>query len=239
MKKEIHLKGRWDRLKYSLQIGITLVIGTTLVVFSRLNITTAFTLENLEYFPIAQLPTFLLFETIFVISFWIQAALGDFQIFRDYFEEYAPPLPRSSLKITVSIAILLGLLGYFSYKIIIYSSIFVCLTLFEIWGLWLRNSKLRAVLKRARDNAPAEDQRRHGWGVIESYYLQRPQVPLAVTVLFFSFISLIISLLGELLSNSEYLLTIAYVIMLLTIAIAEGVYRHWRHKRDDALGEDF
>ena len=76
------------------------------------------------------------------------------------------------------------------------------------YGTASRDSKLRAVLKRARDNAPAEDQRRHGRDLIESYYLQRPQVPLAVTVLFFSFISLIMGLLGELLSNLEYLLTI-------------------------------
>ena len=237
MERKNHVKGhRWNRLKEWLHLDIWLLALVIASAFSKDRIINALTMEH---FPVAQLSILLFFETLVLILFWMKAAFDELQTLQDYFAEFVPPIPKPTFTISVSIATLLGVLSYFSYNIIIYSSIFVCIKLFEIWGIWIRDSKLRNGLKRARDETPPDDRRRNEWIIIEKYYLQRPQVPLAVTVLFFSFISVILGLLGELLSQplTIWLLLSAYGIMLLNIAFAEVVYRNWRGKRDDALDE--
>jgi predicted outer membrane lipoprotein len=236
MERKNHVKGRWNRLKEYLYIDIWLLAIVIALAFSKDRIINALTVEH---FPIAQLSILLLFETLLLILIWIKAAFEELQMFQDYFVEFVPPFPKFTFRISSSIAFLLGVLCYFSYNIIIYSSIFVSLKLFEVWGLWIRDSKIRNVLKQARDETPPDDCRRNEWNIIEKYYLQRPQVPLVVTVSFFSFISVILGLLGELLSQSLtiWLLSSAYGIMLLNIIFAEVVYKNWRGKRDEALGE--
>lgn len=232
------MKGRWTRLTEFRNVGIATVIAWIALSFSKDRIAGAF---RMEYFPVAQLSILLLFVTLVLIYLWIKAAINELQMLQDFFPEFVPAIPKPTFTITVSIATLLGVLSYFSYRIIIYSSIFVCIKLFEFWGIWIRDFEIRDGLKRARDETSVKkDELQNGWDILEEYYFQRQQVPLAVTILSFSFISVILGLLGELLPQSAtWLLSFAYGIMLLSIAFNEAVYAKWRQKRDDALGESY
>ncbi len=110
-----------------------------------------------------------------------------------------------------------------------------------MWGGWIRASEFRAVLMRARTEASKEDIRRTRWDIIEIYELERPHALRTVISLFFSFVSLILGLLGELLSQPStiWLISTAYIIMVLNIAFAEVTIMRWRRKRDDALNESY
>lgn len=236
MKRKNQLMGRWNRMEKLINLGITLAAVTFVFLFSKERLTLAF---RMEHFPVAQLSVVLLFVTLLLIGLWTRSILGELQMFRDYFEEFVPPIQKSSFSITVSVAILFGVLGYFSNRIMIYSSIFVCFKLVELRGIGIRDSELRVGLKRARAKTSAKNGRRKGWDVIEKYYLKRPQVQLGTTVLFFSFVAAILGLSGELLSqpSATWLLSSAYAVMLINIVFAEIVYINWRRKRDVALGD--
>ncbi len=225
-------------MKEYLNVGITLVISTVLLLFSKDRLASAFSMEN---FPVTQLSILLLIETLILIVLWIQASLGELQMFQDYFEEFVPPLPKSSFSIAVGIAIFLGMLGYFSDRIVIYSSIFVVFDLLCVWGGWIRASEFRAVLKRAQNEASPEDIRRKGWDIIEIYELERPHVLRSVGFIFFSVISLILGLLGGLLyqPSTIWLISTSYIIMLLNIAFSEVIIMRWRRERDIALNEPY
>lgn len=238
MNKDNNFKGRWNRIKGYLNLGITLVTGTFLFLFSINRLTSVFSMEN---FPVNQLSILLLIETLILIFLWIHATEGELQMYKDYFEEFVPPIPGYTFAITIFFAIFLGLLGFFSYSIVFYSSIFVCFSLVGILGGRIRCSKIKEMLNRARNEASSEDIRRKKWDIIEIYEIEMPHLLRGVAVLFFSFVSLILGLLGELRSNSStiWLLSAAYSIMFLSIAFAEIGIIKWRHKRDDALGETY
>jgi hypothetical protein len=236
MNQDNYSKGRWNRMKNYVELGLTLVIATFIFLFSNKDrLTSVFTMEN---FPVTQLSILLLFGTLMLISIWLHVAEGELQMFQDNFEEFVPPISWSYFGMTVFFAIILGLLGVFSYRIVIYSSIYVCFKISEIWGGWIRGSTLKAILAHARSNAPPEDIRRKRWDIIEKFEFEKPHLMLGVIVLSFSFVSLILGLLGEWLSSTIWLSS-AYIIMLLGIIIAEWFLMRWRHKRDEALGEKY
>ncbi len=233
-----HLKKRWTRMEEYVQFGMyVLFIGSVLLIAKK-RLADAFTLEN---FPVAQLSILLLFETLVLIIYWKKASSGELEMFRDYFKEFVPPIPTSYSLIAFGISLFLVVLAYFSYDVVIYSSIFASFKLFESWGGWIRTSEIRAGLKRARNEASHTDERRKGWDIIENYEFEEPHVLRTVTVLFFSFVPLILGLLGELIFQTWkiWLLSAAYIVIILNIGIAEIVIRSWRRKRDNALGKPY
>ena len=243
MENEEYIETRWNRLKARLDDAINLVwasiIGVGLFIYYKNTLIDALLMEH---FPVAQLSMMLLSETIFLIFLWVKATRGELQMLQTYFKNFVPPLPKSSFGLSLGISILLGTLAYLSNTIIYYSLLFAVFKLVELWGLWIIDSELKIGLKRARDEAPINDWRRSKWDVIENYYLQKPQVQLAATVLFFSFISVILGLLNKLLSwhpAATWLLSFAYVILIFNIASSEYIYKKWRHKRDIDLDESY
>jgi len=159
---------------------------------------------------------------------------------KDNIFEFIPGLPASSSRIAIGLSLLLGSLAYSSNKIVIFSSIFVTFYLYGIWGGWVMGSRLKLGISKAKEEIPKENkQRLANINAIESYYLQNPQPQLASTVLFFSFVALILGLLGELstIRNSNWFTIGAYFVIILIIAINEIIYAIWRHKRDAILKE--
>lgn len=223
-------------------MGVGLVVTVAALALAKDSLIVAFTAQGLADFPLAQISVLLFAGTIVLIFLWIKATSGEYQILRDNFPKFIPPIPRSSFPIIIGLGILLGSLCYFSDRIVVYSAIFACFNLFVIWGIWVRDAKIKVALDRAREKAPAEHKRRKTWIVIEKYYLERPHVQLAVTQLFFCFVALVLGLSGELLARqpvTTQLLTAGYSVMVLNIVIPEIVYGNWRRKRDHALGEDY
>lgn len=233
-------KSRWERLKMLFNIGLTVVIASGVVAFSKDRLMLLFTAESMQYFPIPHLSAILLVVMLFLIFQWIRSASAEMQMFRDHFEEFIPSLPGTSFQLVIGIAILLGILGYFSNNIIVFSAVFVCLNLFDIWGNWILTYHLRKTISEARSKAFEENGRRKGWFAIETYYLEKPQVQRSVTIMFFSFISLIFGLSAKIFPDhylENVLISGAYCIMILNIVISEIIITIWRWKRDKAIGE--
>lgn len=242
MKANKRLPGRWERVKRLWYIGVAVVFSVAALSLGKERFISAFTDEGLADFPVPQMSVLLFAETITLIFLWVKATSGEYQMFRDHLSEFIPPIPKPSFHIVVALAILLGSLCYFSDKLVVYSSIFACYLLFLLWGIWVRDARIRVVLHDARSKTPTEDDRRKAWTIIENYYLEKPQAPLTVSMLFFSFVALIIGLSVELLPRqplTTWLLSSGYGVMVLNIAIPEIIYRAWRHKRDHALREEY
>lgn len=227
------LKGRWILLQNYLNIGIMIVVGVIILLFSKERISNAF---RLEYLPVAQLSLLLLFLTWVIISSWIKAAIDELQILQDFFPTLVPPVPRITFTLTLVVAILCGLLSYFSNIIILYVLIFIFIKLLLLFGMYIRNSKMKIILKNSQDKSGKKIKRRKGSKVIEEYYLKKPQFQVEVIVLFFSCISIILSLLGKMIIQSSTLLeSVAYVVMIIIIAFNEIIYIKWRYERDVKL----
>jgi len=195
-------------------------------------------MKALSQFPVVQLPIVLLFETIFLVLLWMKVTSSEIQMLKDYFPEYIPALPRQSFHIIIVLGFILGVLGCFYDRIAVYCSVFVTFKLFEIWGTWVRDYHFKLGFEEAKKSVTGN--RLNEVDIIEGYYLKNPQLQLAVTVLFFSFVSLILGILGKTLHEkdaSKWFTVGAYSVMIAIIAINEFVYMIWRHKRDKALGE--
>ena len=236
------LVGRWERVKTFRDMGVAVLFTIVALSLGKERLVGTFTPQGIADFPVAQMSALLFIETIVLLFLWIKATSGEYQMLRDHFSEFIPPIPKSSFPIIIGLAILGGSLCYFSDTIIVYSSIFACYTLFLIWGIWVRDSKIKEALHSARNKVPAKSKWRATWIVIEKYYLEKPQVQLAISQLFFSFVALILGLSGELLERqplTSWLLSIGYGVMLLNIAITEMIYATWRRKRDHALREEY
>jgi len=240
MKKNKKILGRWERLRKLSDLGTTLVIAIALLSASKNRIIKLFMEPELPQFPVDLLSVFLLFATLALIFLYIKDVSGELQMLKDYFEEFVPQIPRSTFYLILFLALTLGVLGYFSNRIIIYSIIFACLKLLTLWAIWLVNSKVRSVLEYIRKEPTIDNERKRELAVIENYYLKTPQFPLSITLLFASLVCFNIALLGKFAATQTATTTffiIAYSGMIAIIVLNEIIYAIWRYKRDSMLEE--
>ena len=144
------IQGKWKRVWMFLTMGITLIIATGIITFSKDRIIDLFSSQSYQHFPENYLQLLLMLATLFLVYQWIRIHIGEIQLLNDNFEEFLPSLPRPSFTLIVSFSIILGMLGYFSYNIILYSSIFVLFSIFDIWSIYFRNLTIKKALKNAR-----------------------------------------------------------------------------------------
>ena len=115
-----------------LTIGITLIIATGVISFSKDRIVFLFSTESSQRFPENYLQLLLMIATLFLVYQWIRIHIGEIQMLNDNFEDFLPSLPRPSFPLIVSFSIILGILCYLSYDIIIYTSVFVLFSILDI-----------------------------------------------------------------------------------------------------------
>ena len=236
------ISSRWEGLKWFFHMAFGIAFAIVPIGFSTGRIREAFSTDSLELFPLPQLSIVLLFMTIMLILGWFKAVAGEMEMLRTYAEDFAPVLPRSTSHVAIALAVTLGLLAFFSDRTLVYSSLFVCYKISEVWAIWIRDSKIEEGLKTARELSSSEDKRRQAWDVIENYYMNRPQIPLAVTELSLMVVAIVLSIYGEVLQPSllaKLLSTSAYLVIILTLITNSVVYTIWRRERDRALGERF
>jgi hypothetical protein len=150
---------------------------------------------------------------------------------------HAPIVNRQAYLAILAVAVVLGTLGYFYDKIIIFSIIFAIYNLFNMWAVWVVNQHLTETFDISKSNPTIEESSKMRIAILEEYYLRRPQIPRIVTIMFFSMTSIIFGILGAL-SNSPhatYFLYGAYVIMILNISLSELVIWFWRQTRDERI----
>lgn len=234
-------KGKWTRVWMFLTLGITLIVATGILTFSKDRIIFLFSSESFQYFPENHLQILLMFATLFLVYQWIRIHIGEIQLLKDNFEKFIPSLPRPSFALIVSFAIILGMLGYFSYSIVLYSSIFVLFSIFDIWSIYYRNLTIEKALKNARTAKNDENQIKN-LRAVEIYYIEKPHMQRSATVMFFSFISLIFGLYAQLYPDPKYVKlfsSLAYGIMSFNVIISELIINHWRRTRDKTLDENY
>lgn len=189
--------------------------------------------------PPALLPIVLFLFSVGLSLAWYRAVSGEMQMLKAFGGEYISDVPNGTFYAAVGLGSLLALLTYFSDRVLVYCAVYAFYKLFEAWALWLRDKNIRDGLRRARSESAKDDQRRPGWDIIEHYYLERPQIPLAITEMGLSVAALVVAIYGELLPEpplTTWLTAGAYGLILLEIALNLGVYTRWRVVRDRALG---
>jgi hypothetical protein len=239
-KSDINGSNNWKKLDrlIDLGMGILMFLGLSgLVAWERILI--ALSSDGLKQFPIPQLSVLLLFLTLILIFLWRGACKGELQMLHDYFKGQARfPGRLSVILLTIGLAIFLLIMAYYSNDIVIFSAIFVCFKLLEIWGLWTRDRKLRETIKNICPDMSCSSKNLEA---ITEYYQENPQVQLAATILFLSFVSLLLGVLGtfETTPIKRSLFSASYIIILITICINEIIYYKWRKKRDKDLQKDY
>lgn len=234
-------QGKWNRVRTYLAIGITVLVATGILTFSKDRIVVMFNSAGSGLSPENYLQLMLLITTLFLIYQWIRIHIGEVDLLNDNLENFIPPLPRPSFALIISFAIILGLLGYFSYNILLYSSFFVVFSIFDIWSIYYRNLTLRKALKNAR-SAISDPKQITYLQAIEDYYIGRPHMQRSATVMFFSFIALICGILSKLYQSpsfGELFGSFAYGTMSVNIIVSEIIINHWRKVRDGVLEENY
>lgn len=233
MNHENNIQKRWGRVKRLLDNGLKIVIATGVLAYFIYQLI-AMRREGFSLISVAQL--FLLVSTIFLIYRWWKAVEGELQMLEDYLEKFIPIIPASSSLISFSLSFILGLLGYLSNNISRYSAVFAFFKLLEVWGIWVRDSRIKTALEEAKKEMHIDEKRLVGLNSIEHYYFKMPQMPLAATMIFFSCASLILGLFKD---TSQLFHLGAYTLMYMVIFINEILYTFWRRTRNVTLLENY
>jgi len=242
MNTEPHVKGNWKRVKRYWQFGMTLLFIVVAVALKKDDLFSAITDFSQNNIPIPQLSFLLLVASIVLVLRWYQAVDSEYQFLEDYLENYFTILPKHSFVIISGLGVLGGLLIYFTYDLLYFTCIFVCFKLFEIWGIYARDMTIKKALNLARNGSILEDTRKPIWDIVDKYYLNKPLTPLSISVMFFAFISLILSILATTLNNNPsvtWLMSTGYIIMFLDILVPEFIYSRWRRERNRLISVDY
>lgn len=231
---------RWKRLERLFEFGV-LAVGAAMalsLIVAEGRFQSAFDRDALRMAPQPQLSIVLLIAACIYVVLWFFAVSGEMEMLREYGEEFVPPLPDLRLQ-ALGLSVLLALLVYFSEYPVVFSALFVSQKLMEAWAIGIRDSKIEESLMTARQQAPTDDRRRPAWNIIERYYLDRPQIQLAIAMSCLALAALVLSVCGETFADKRLFLSAAYLLLISTIAINEAIYFLWRQTRDDALGERY
>jgi hypothetical protein len=233
---------RWKRVHLLYTVGLTLVGIAGILTTTKDRIALVLSKEGLNQFPILHLSIVLLALVILLIIQWMSANHGEMEMLQHYFGDVVSLVPSEAYFIVAGIAFLLGIMGYFSNNIMVFSGMFASYNLLTVWGSWIVNERCKEMLAKAKSIGNLSDARQHDLEAIERYYLKRPHYPRLMTIIFVSFSSLVISLVARLHAGmplETYFIIIAYVVMILNIVVSEIAVTIWRIKRDKALGERY
>ncbi|MHB8910699.1 MAG: hypothetical protein ACYDAA_17635 [Syntrophales bacterium] len=230
---------RWKNMEWLLSAACTIIVGVVLIVFTQdrwgllwpVNMT-------LEYLSMV-LGSLLLVTTLVLIWRYVFAVQGEMRMLRVFLEEFVPAPPPILNMFTVLFSVLLGILAYFSNNILIFTILFVMYNLGDLWGQSMRDKGLREAFHSAKTGS-ANRNRHNVLRAIELYYLERPQLHRTTSIMFFSFVALILAVLSR--EESESFMGLwfecgAYVVVEFNIIISEVIIFRWRRARDVVLGE--
>jgi len=234
------IANRWKFLEWLFALGVAIVIATGVFVVSRAKFAKLWppTPDPLYYSDV--LGILLLVEIVILIFRWVLAVRGEMRMLERYLGDFLASLPIQIYVWTIIFSILLGTLGYLSGNILACSAIFVAYSLGDIWGHRIRNNQIKRAL--GQTDKASFDSQASGWKAIEHFYLERPQLERSATMMFFSFVALLLAQASRFTSstpNGPWLGCAAYVVLILNIAVTEYVIYKWRRWRDRDLGESY
>jgi len=226
--------GHWKKLELCFNIGFAVILTTVLTAFAKDRFVSLWPVDLSPSYCSKFLGVILLIEIIVLLFLWTFAVWNEMNILKKYFFKYIPQQPYQVAVWTVMFCLVLGLLGKFSDRIVVCSAIFAIYGLGDIWGQKIRNNQLKDVLRKMGKDKYEETPTQ----VIKSFYLERPQLERSASIMFFSFVGLMLaqaSLFNESTLKGKWLECSAYLVVILNIAIGEIVIYRWRRQRDKIL----
>ena len=236
---ETSIEPKWliyDRL---FQVGWSIILASGLIVFSRDRFLALYPPSITPDYYARLLGVVLLLTVLGLIFGYVFAVLGEMRMLREYLGKFAPSPPAQAYVWTIAISIVLGVLAYFTDRVLLFSAFFACYNVADLWGQAIRDRQIRRLLRQARAVSPPGTTYK-AWQVIEEYYLERPHAHRIATVMFFAFVGLILAILAKSTSQasiSSWLQCAAYLVVVLAIIIGKTTIHIWRRRRDRALGE--
>ncbi|MGH7901426.1 MAG: hypothetical protein ACRENZ_06785 [Thermodesulfobacteriota bacterium] len=239
MKNNLRSNTRWEELNRLFEIGVAVVISIDSFSFAKEKLILLFSMESFKYFPLLQLSIILFVLTLTLIFRWIFSVLTELRILREYFGDFKPPpFPSSTYPTVILLAIVFGILIHFYDNIAVFSGIFLCLNILDIWGQKIRNESLKRLICEANSKNTSENNQKEARDAIETYYLKKPQITRVIITAFFTLVALILSLLANFLTGShmgKILIYFAYCIMIINIIFSGIVITLWRSQRDKVI----
>jgi len=240
-KDSVDFTGRWESLEFYLNIAVALIVAVGVSVFSKNRWDQLWPISLSPEYLSSVLGLVLLATTVFLVFLYVFAVRCEMKMLKVHLTEHVPSPTPQVFFFTIAFSIILGLLAYFSNKITVFTILFVIYNLGDLWGQAMRDKAIKAALAAAKTQ-PTGQTRHKVLTAIERYYVERPQVHRTTTIMFFSFVALILSILGReqsLGSIGPWLECVAYAVMVLNIVISEYVIFRWRRESDKVLGERY
>ncbi len=190
--KQTKIENRWSKVDTLYKVGLGFLTISGLLVVYKDRLLLVFSEAGFQQFPILHLTVVLLGMIIVLVIQWIRATSGEILMLRTYFKEAVPSIPGSGYYPIAGTAILLGTMGYFCDRPVVFAFIFGAYNLFDIWCNWFVTTKFKEMISPLQDTIPGQDPRWQQWDIIRHYYLDHPHSERCVTMLVVSGTALII-----------------------------------------------
>ena len=164
---------------------------------------------------------------ICLIVRWIGATMNELGQIEKYLG-FARRIKGEVYIIVLLLALILTVLGFSYSNIYLFSIIFSGVCFFNMWGQYLTNSHIKKEWESGGITRTLASQ------AIKEYYLKRPQFPRIATMLAASLLVGQLAIAGYSTNNENYIF-LAYVIMVVTIILAEVWIFIWRRRRDKEI----
>ncbi|MFH1976502.1 MAG: hypothetical protein ABIJ52_13265 [Pseudomonadota bacterium] len=174
---------------------------------------------------------FLFLTIVSLVCRWIAATAHELNLWLDWVEFV---FIKSQVYIAMfSLSIALGLMLVLVYNLTTFTAYFTIYLLLNYWTQWLSNEHFQRAIKKTEKTINNEAV----LSILETYWLRRPQLGRIATMMFFSSIAFIFSLVYELKykPHDQLFLTLSYIIIIGTILTGEIFISCWRYKRDKDL----
>lgn len=174
----------------------------------------------------------ILFAALVVMVFqWVSATNYELGLWVEWlhnpFQKYEVPLAMFSLSIA------LGLMLAFPHKIVVITAFITVYFFIDYWAQWLANDHFRRALEKTRKIGQIDETHPKILGVMEIYWLKRPQLKRIIIMTVVAFAALVFALLSTCYEPPRVSFQIAaYVLLILDLLAGEAVIAWWRFTRE-------
>ena len=211
-------------------IGLSFVFFTAATIQSWTKFSEIYLIDKIHFF----LSISLAVVAFFLFIIYSIETYRELNLLNDYLDSKLSPRVKSKTFLTILIlAIFFGTLISISHLIIAYSLILVVYNLFDLWGGWQVKKIIRPLIKNKLKKEVHKEEREIVTALYD-YYFNNPTFQRVVTIMFFNWGAVCISIIFYFLNDSLYR-NIAYVLIIFNIIIGEIIIYIWRRKRDKII----
>ncbi|GEM_PF-3796836 len=179
-------------------------------------------------------PIILFIELLILVARWMIATQHEFNLWKSWLENPFTPVEYTTAIIVLAAA--LGILPAFPNNIDFTAGFLTVFYFVNYWSQSLANDHFRRALQRTQ-KTQMHKSKSEVLGVMERYWLKRPQLGRIRIVTFFNFVAFGLALAGKMQPEprkSCFQLS-AYVLLILVLFVSEVVIAWWRYKLDQSI----